>query len=100
MNSTLAENSGTDSGTGFEQVLERALAFLRAGKTDRALGCLTAGAQLTWNHSFACYLAGLIQVNLGRDAAALPFYGGSLALKPDYAEATEARTRLLQRAEN
>ncbi len=100
MSRALAEHIAEVSKPDIERVLAQAVGYLRDGHTDRALDCLTAGAELTLNHSFACYLAGLIQVNLGQDAAALPFYDRSLALKPDYPEAIEARARLLQRAEN
>jgi len=98
MNSALAKHADDESKADIEQVLGQALGFLRAGQTDHAFHCLSARAQLIWNHSFACYLAGLIQVNLGQDGTALPYYDRALALKPDYAEAIEARARLLHRA--
>ena len=60
--------------------------------------CLSAHPEIVRGDSFASYLAGLINVNLGRDAEALPFYDRALELKPDYADAIEARARLKQRA--
>ncbi|MGO9461500.1 MAG: tetratricopeptide repeat protein [Rhodomicrobium sp.] len=80
-----------------ESILGQALTFLRAGKTDRALACLSA-CPVTRDHSFACYLAGLIHVNIGQDGSALPFYDRALQLKPNYSEALEGRARILQRA--
>ncbi|MGC2603824.1 MAG: tetratricopeptide repeat protein [Rhodomicrobium sp.] len=99
MSRARAEPANEVSKPDIERVLAQALGFLRAGQTKRALDCLAARTDLAWDHSFACYLAGLIRVNLGQDAAALPFYDRSLALNPEYAEAIEARARLLQRAE-
>ena len=99
MSHARAEPANEVSKPDIERVLAQALGFLRAGQTRRALDCLAARTDLAWDHSFACYLAGLIRVNLGQDAAALPFYDRSLALNPEYAEAIEARARLLQRAE-
>ena len=81
-----------------QHILGQVLALLQAGYNKQALQRLTARPEITSGDSFACYLAGLIQVNLGQDAAALPFYDRALALKPDFADAIEARARLLQRA--
>ncbi len=81
-----------------QHIVGQALGLLRTGRPEQALKCLAARAEIAAGDSFACYLAGLINVNLGRDAAALPFYDRALALKPDYADAIEARARLLQRA--
>jgi tetratricopeptide (TPR) repeat protein len=89
---------GADSICRIEDVLKQALALLRIGNTNRALDCLKSHIDLTWNHSFACYLAGLIHVNLDQDAAALPFYDRAIELNEDYADAIEARARLIQRA--
>ncbi len=80
-----------------QDILQEALACLRAGEADHALACLIAYPQLTHGHPFACYLAGLISVNAGKDAAALPFYDRALALNPRYAEALEGRARIMQR---
>lgn len=83
---------------GIEHVLQRALALLRDGSPNRALDCLLSRSDLTWNHSSACYLAGLIHVNLDQDSAALPFYDRALELNADHADAIEGRARLMQRA--
>ncbi len=81
-----------------QQIIEQALGLLQAGRPERALHCLTARPQIASGNAFACYLSGLINVNLGRDDAALPFYDRALALQPNYTDAIEARARLLQRA--
>jgi tetratricopeptide (TPR) repeat protein len=83
--------------TGIQDILRRALAHLRAGEAEHALACLAAYPRLTHSHPFACYLAGLISVNAGKDAEALPFYDRALTLNPRYAEALEGRARALQR---
>ncbi len=80
-----------------EVILQEALAFLRAGDAERALARLIAHRRLTASHPFASYLAGLITVNIGNDAAALPFYDRALALNPHYADALESRAHVLQR---
>ena len=77
-----------------QKILGQALGLLQAGRPEQALQCLAARPEITRGDGFACYLAGLINVNLGQDAAALPFYDRALALKPDYADAIEARARL------
>jgi tetratricopeptide (TPR) repeat protein len=81
-----------------QNILGQALALLQTGCNEEALQCLATRPEITRGDSFACYLAGLINVNLGQDTAALPFYDRALALKPDYADAIEARARLMQRA--
>jgi tetratricopeptide (TPR) repeat protein len=81
-----------------QQILKQVLALLQAGYNKQALERLTARPEITRGDSFASYLAGLIHVNLGQDAAALPFYDRALKLKPGFADAIEARARLLQRA--
>ncbi len=84
---------------GIQDLLQRALGFLRAGDADHALACLIAHPGLTRGHPFACYLVGLIYVNAGKDTAALPFYDRALALDPSYADALEGRARIKQRLE-
>jgi tetratricopeptide (TPR) repeat protein len=84
---------------GIQDILQEALSFLRAGEADHALACLIAYPNLTHGHPFACYLAGLIYVNAGKDTTALPFYDRALALNPRYAEALEGRARIMQRLE-
>ena len=81
-----------------QHIVGQALALLQADRQEQALQCLTARPEIAGGNAFACYLTGLINVSLGRDTAALPFYDRALALKPDYADAIEARARLLQRA--
>ena len=81
-----------------QHIVGQALALLQEDRPKQALRCLTACPEAASGNAFASYLAGLINVNLGRDAAALPYYDRALALKPDYADAIEARARLLQRA--
>jgi tetratricopeptide (TPR) repeat protein len=81
-----------------QHIVGQALALLQADRQEQALQCLTARPEIAGGNAFACYLTGLINVSLSRDAAALPFYDRALALKPDYADAIEARARLLQRA--
>ncbi len=83
---------------GIQDVLQEALSCLRADETDRALACLMAHPEATLRDSFACYLAGLIYANKGDDAAALRFYDRALALNPHYADALEARARIMQRS--
>ena len=80
-----------------QDILQKALACLRAGEADHALACLIAYPHLTHGHPFACYLAGLIHVNIGNDTAALPFYDRALALNPRYADVLEGRARVMQR---
>ena len=80
-----------------QDILQKAIAFLRAGEANHALACLIAYPQLTHGHPFACYLAGLIYVNAGKDTTALPFYDRALALDPRYADALEGRARVMQR---
>jgi tetratricopeptide (TPR) repeat protein len=82
-----------------QDILQMALANLRAGETDHALAHLIAYPHLTHAHPFACYLAGLIYVNTGNDTAALPFFDRALALNARYAEALEGRARIMQRLE-
>ncbi len=79
-------------------VLGHALQHLREGEPDRALACLTARRKSVRNHAFGCYLAGLINVTMGRDAEALPYFDRAIQLKPDYPEVLEARARILLRA--
>jgi tetratricopeptide (TPR) repeat protein len=81
-----------------EHILGKALGLLQTGQPEQALQCLTARPEITRGDGFACYLTGLIHVNLGNDAQALPFYDRALVLKPDYSDAIEARARLMQRA--
>jgi tetratricopeptide (TPR) repeat protein len=80
-----------------QDILQKALRFLRAGEAGHALACLIAYPHLTHGHPFACYLAGLIHVNTGNDTAALPFYDRALTLNPRYADALEGRARVMQR---
>jgi len=80
-----------------QDMLQKAIALLRAGEANHALACLIAYPQLTHGHPFACYLAGLIYVNAGKDTTALPFYDRALALDPRYADALEGRARVMQR---
>ena len=84
---------------GIQDILQKALSFLRAGEADHALACLIAYPELTRSHPFACYLAGLIYVNAGRDTAALPFYNRACALDSRYGDALEGRARIMQRLE-
>ena len=93
-----AKNPAGLSKPDIQHIVGQALALLQEDRPKQALRCLTACPEATSGNAFACYLTGLINVNLGRDAAALPFYDRALALKPDYAEAIEARARVLQRA--
>jgi tetratricopeptide (TPR) repeat protein len=81
-----------------QTIVRQALAYIRAHETDRALACLTAHPEVIARHSFACFLTGLLYVNSGDDAAALPFYDRALALNPRYAEALEGRARVMQRS--
>jgi tetratricopeptide (TPR) repeat protein len=94
----LAERKAGIAKPGIQNILGQALGLLQAGRPEQALQCLNACPEVTRGDGFACYLAGLINVNLGQDVAALPFYDRALALKPDYADAIEARARLMQRA--
>ena len=82
----------------FRRFLGRRWRCCKPASNEEALKCLATRPEITRADSFACYLAGLINVNLGQDTAALPFYDRALALKPDYADAIEARARLMQRA--
>ena len=84
---------------GIQDILQEALSFLHAGDADHALACLIAYPHLTRGHPFACYLAGLIYVNAGKDTTALPFYDRALAHNPRYAEALEGRAQIMQRLE-
>jgi tetratricopeptide (TPR) repeat protein len=98
MQSGLSGQPGGIPKPDIQHILGQALGLLQEDQPEQALLCLTARPEITRGDGFACYLAGLINVNLGQDAAALPFYDRALALKPDYAEAIEARARLMQRA--
>ncbi len=60
------------------------------------LACLPR-PEATLKDGFACYLIGLVYVNRGNDAAALPFYSQATARNLRHAEALEARARLLHR---
>lgn len=93
-----AKNPSGLSKPDIQHIVGQALALLQAERQEQALQCLTARPEIAGGNAFACYLTGLINVSLSRDAAALPFYDRALALKPDYADAIEARARLLQRA--
>ncbi len=94
----LAKSTHEASKPDIQFVLRQALGYLRGDKADRALSCLTAFPELTHDHSFACYLTGLIHVTMGQDSAALPFYDRALELQPAFAEAIGGKARILQRA--
>ncbi len=79
-------------------ILREALAHVRANDPDRALACLVAHIEVTLANPFACFLAGLIYVNKGNDAAALRFYERALALDPRCADALEGRAQIMHRA--
>jgi tetratricopeptide (TPR) repeat protein len=79
-------------------ILQQALAHLRAGETRHALACLIADPDLTRRDSFASYLTGLIYANTGDDVAGLRFYDRALALNPRFAEALEGRARIMLRS--
>ncbi|MFZ1110111.1 MAG: DUF6165 family protein [Rhodomicrobium sp.] len=82
---------------GIQDILQEALACVRANDADGALARLTAHPEATRRDAFACYLAGLILVNKRDDPAALPYYDRAIALKPRCAEALEGRARSLHR---
>jgi tetratricopeptide (TPR) repeat protein len=93
-----AEHNGGRAKPTAQDVLQEALAHLRANEPDRALACFVAHPSATLAHPFTCYLAGLIHVNRGDDASALHFYDRALALDPALADALEGRARIMHRA--
>jgi tetratricopeptide (TPR) repeat protein len=99
MNCAAVEASGRIGSRepGIQDILQEALERVRAGDADGALAVLAAHPEKTWEDAFACYLAGLILVNQGDDAAALPFYDRAIALKTQYADALEGRARIFHR---
>ncbi len=91
-------SQGGGSPPDIQAIVQQALAHLGAHEIGRALACLIAHPEATAHHGFACFLTGLLYVNSGNDAAALPFYDRALALNPRYAEALEGRARIMQRS--
>lgn len=91
-------SQGGGSPPDIQAIVQQALAHVRNHETGGALACLLAHPEATAHHGFACFLTGLLYVNSGNDAAALPFFDRALQLNPRYAEALEARARIMQRS--
>ncbi|HEY8065550.1 MAG TPA: DUF6165 family protein [Methylosinus sp.] len=74
------------------------MASLQADDLKTALRKIDASRALVDTHAFASYLAGLIRVSLGQDAAAIEHFGRAIAIDPNHAQALYGRAVALQKS--